>query len=101
MIKLKSIILKENIDFKKSQITNAEKYLEQALKTVSNTNDKYQVLIYIVLKAMNVNSKNQKSIWDFLSTFAKNILKGSGFRPNELVLQELKKDPKFNQDHRS
>ena len=71
MITLKSIILKENVDFKKSQIANAEKYLEQALKSYSSTNDKYQVLIYLVLKAMNINAKNQKSIWDFLSMFAK------------------------------
>jgi hypothetical protein len=95
MIKLKSIVLKENVDFKRSQIANAEKYLEQALKTVSNTNDKYQILIYIVLKAMNINAKNQKSIWDFLSTFAKNILKGTGFRSNTVVIQELEKDPKW------
>jgi len=95
MITLKSIILKENVDFKKSQIANAEKYLEQALKSYSSTNDKYQVLIYLVLKAMNINAKNQKSIWDFLSMFAKNILKGAGFKPNQIVINQLEKDPKW------
>lgn len=86
-------LIKESVNFKRSEIVNATNMLKKAMNTASNSNDKYQVLAATIFGAMWDPKKKNSSdeVWNFMKFFAQNASKGKGFRMNQEIEKAFEK----------
>ena len=89
-------VIKESVNFNNSNITSATKALQSALRAASSSDDKYQILAYIIAGALLPSFNNKVGdVWNFLKFFATNASKGLSFKKNQDVEQALEKNFKI------
>jgi hypothetical protein len=84
--------LQEAVNFNNNyDFENAAKQLEKALKKGYSQPDKYQILMYIVAKALYPSFKKMDAVWAFMKFVSGNASKGNGFKMNQDINQLMEK----------
>ena len=91
-----NLVIQESVNFSNADAKNAIRYLQNAMRSVGASNDKYAMLAFVIAAGLlpTFNYK-MKDVWGFLNFFAQNASKGTGFRMNSDVEKELKKQYKI------
>lgn len=89
-------IIKESVNYSNADAKNAIRYLQNALRSTGSANDKYEMLAFIVAAGLLPSFNNKiNDVWNFMKFFANNANKGVGFRMNQNVEAEIKKQFKI------
>lgn len=89
-------IIKESVNFSNSDAKSAIRYLQNALRSTGATNDKYEMLAFIVAAGLLPSFNNKiNDVWNFMKFFANNANKGTNFRMNSDIEKELEKQFKI------